>query len=438
MSNAGWGGPGNGPQGEAWQNGAPQNGAPQGGAPQGGAPQSSQPQPGGGQHPGGPPQPGPGYGFPAHPGHSGPQAPGSPHGPHGSHGPHGPHGQQGPGQPQGPGGPGGSGHFGQQPPRRRPWALIAVALGCVLAMVLVVGGGITYLVLSRDGDDSAITADAPADSPTSGAVESPTPAEASTPFEVVGPYDPPTGPVDELWQVMSDNPLTEGTLPTLGTCDLPATPVEPSVEELQAVLTAASTCLNQLWATTSSDRDLPWLSPKVVVYTHPDVPAEAVCDSQFSADAPRMCNLDSTIYWPVGYGTASDLTDPANVPGAYLWDLAYTYTNTASWNSSLTVYYVTMRDELETTDPERFDEAWRRFTLQRLCLASAASMQFPTDAEPTPAVREMLTDPGNWSEGEPPENISPESRSLWIERGFTAQGDLSVCNSWVADLEQVS
>ncbi|GAA4518618.1 hypothetical protein GCM10023160_01050 [Brachybacterium paraconglomeratum] len=430
MSNAGWGGPGNGPQDEAWQDGAPQAGAPSAGAPQGG-----QPQPGGGQHPGGQPHPGGGqpaspYGAPSTaPWQSPPAVPQSPGQPHGPGGP------QGPGHPQGPNGPG---HFGPQPPRKRPWALIAVALGCVLAMMVVVGGGITYLVLSRTGDDSTIATDTPADPSASGEAESPTPAEASTPFEVVVPYDPPTGTVDELWQVMSDNPLTEGTLPTLGTCDLPATPVEPSVEELQAVLDAASTCLNQLWSTTSSDRELPWLSPKIVVYTHPDVPAEAVCDSQFSADAPRMCNLDATIYWPVGYGTASDLTDPADVPAAYLWDLAFTYTNTASWNSSLTVYYVTMRNELETTDPERFDEAWRRFTLQRLCLASAASMQFPTDVEPAPALRDMLTDPGNWSEGEPPESVSPESQALWIERGFSSQGDLSVCNAWVADLEQVT
>lgn len=380
MSNAGWGGPGNGPQGGAWQHGAP-------------------------------------------------QSPGQPQGPGGPGGP------QGPDHPQSPGGPG---SFGQQPPRRRPWALIAVALGCVLAMVLVVGGGITYLVLSRDGDDSASTADAPADPPTSGAVESPTPAEASAPFEVVVPYDPPTGTADELWQVLSDNPLTEGTLPALATCDLPATPVEPSVEELEAVLNAASACLNQLWATASSDRGLPWLSPDIVVYTHPDVPAEATCDSQFSADAPRMCNLDSTIYWPVGFGTASDFTDPVNVPGAYLWDLAYVYTNTAFWNSSLTVYYGSLRDRFETSDPESFDEAWRRLNLQRLCLASAASMQLPAGAEPTPALREALTDPGHWTEGEPPRNISPESQSLWVERGFYSDGDVSVCNTWVADREQVS
>ncbi|MGO3209496.1 MAG: hypothetical protein ACTIJK_06860 [Brachybacterium sp.] len=357
---------------------------------------------------GGPP--GPGYGSPAHPGHGG----------------------SGPGGPQGPGGP------GQQPPRNRPWALITVALGCVLAMVLVVGGGLTYLVLSRTGDHTAIATDAPSDPVTSGETESPTPAETSTPFEVVVPYDPPTGTVDELWQVMSDNPLTEGTLPALPTCDLPATPLEPSVEELQAVLNAASLCLNQQWATASSDRDLPWVSPKIVVYTHPDVPADATCDTQFSADAPRMCNLDSTIYWPVGFGTASDLTNPANVPGAYLWDLAFVYTNTAYWNSSLTIYYGTIRTELETSDPERFDETWRRLTLQRLCLASAASMQFPTSAEPSPAVREMLTDPAYLTEGEPPRNISTENRSLWIDRGFTSEGDISVCNTWVADLEQVT
>src|SRR5699024_6483506 len=162
----------------------------------------------------------------------------------------------------------------------------------------------------------------------------------------------------ELWAVLENNPLTHGTLPQVGECELPATPIEPTKEELQAVLDAAGGCLNRMWATASSDRGLPWVSPKIVVYEHPDVPAEAGCDSYFSADFPRMCNLDSTLYWPLGYGTGRELSDPADVPGAYLWDLAYLYTNPVDWHSSVAFYYLTMRDQLETTDEERFVEAW--------------------------------------------------------------------------------
>lgn len=447
MSSSGWGGPDSGPQ--PWQNGAPQGGQPQnpngqGGGPQSapgyGAPQASPAphgQQGWGGAPSGPTGPQGASWTPA------PSGPGSPQGPGNQQGP----GGWGPGGPQDPGGrgPGGPLGSGQQPqPRpKRPWLLIGVALSCVLALLLVVGGGITYLALRTN--DAPVASDTPSETTTPEDSETPSATDSTTPeeseageFEVVVPYDPPTGTPDELWKTMGDNPLTSGTLPTLPECDLPATPVEPSVEELQAVLDASATCLDQVWSTASSDRNLPWVSPKIVVYKHPDVPSTAVCDSEFSADFPRMCNLDSTIYWPVGYGSGLTLDDPENVPGAYLWDLSFIYTNTLSWNSSLTVYFTTLRDGLKTTDEERYNEAWRRFTMQRECFASAASMQVPTAAEPTPALREALTDPTFWPDGEPPNTIRPETRAAWIKRGFDSGGDLSVCNAWTADVDQVT
>src|SRR5699024_9978744 len=351
MSSSGWGGPGTGSPGEPWQNGAPQNGPP------GHPPQATPPaQPGsaGAGH-GAPP---PDYGTPQAPGHAAPQAPsygtppasgdgapassghdgsqGAPWSAGGAGASWGPGVPQGPGSPQGPGGPGGPqgpGGAGQQPQRKRPpWLLIGVAMTCVLAMLLVVGGGITFLAL-RQGEDTPIATDTSSEGtttpedPESSAEESTSPPETTpaeeegSDFRVASPVDPPRGSVEELWAVLEDNPLTEGSLPELPECELPETPVEPSIEELQAVLDAASGCLNQMWATASSDRGLPWVSPTVVVYTHPDVPSDASCDTHFSADFPRMCNLDSTIYWPVGYGTGLDLSDPADVPGAYLWDL---------------------------------------------------------------------------------------------------------------------
>ncbi|HEX7350477.1 hypothetical protein [Brachybacterium sp.] len=432
MSSSGWGGPGNQPQGEPWQNGTPQGGTPQNGSPQNGVPQGGQPQPGsapqGGQF--GAPSPAPWQSPPSAPHPGFPQGPGGP--------PQGP----GYGPPQGPGGP------PQTPRSKRPWVIAGVALTCVFAMLLVVGGGITFLVLNQGGEEATAGPESPtttaedpeSSTPTESATSETTTPEAAeeSPFEVVAPYDPPTGSADELWEVMETNPFTEGTLPALPSCDLPDTPVEPSVEELEAVLNASATCLNQIWSTASSDRGLPWVSPKIVVYHHPDVPADATCDNGFAADFPRMCNLDSTIYWPDGYGTAREFSDPANVPGGYLWDLSFIYTNTMTWNSSLTVYYQTMRDQLETTDEERFDEAWRRFALQRQCIASATSMQVPSGAEPTPALRDALTDTRSWTEGEPPHTISPEARVRWISAGFDSGGDLSACNTWAADVEDVT
>ena len=419
MSSSGWG------PGDPGQHG------PQGGPPQGPGQQGGWQQPPPSQHPGHPvppmqggwggqssPPPGPGYGAPS-------GAPG----------------------PQGPGGP------GQNPPPKRPWALIVIALGCVLALLLVVGGGLAFLVLRQSGGDEEIATGPPAQTETDGGTEpepsSETPEETqpaeTTPegtgsdFEVVSPIDVPLGDVDDMWAVMEDNPLVEGTLPTVPECELPDTPIAPSDEELQAVLDASSTCLNRVWSTAHSDRGLPWLSPTVVVYTHPDIPSESACDSNFDADFPRMCNLDNTIYWPSGYGTALDLTDPANVPGTYLWDLAFIYTNAVTWQSSLAVYYSTMQGMLEEgSDEGLVDEAWRRYNLQMQCLASAASMQVPEGAQAPAALRESLTDPGGWSEGDPPRNISPENRAKWIERGFASGGELSACNTWTVEADEVS
>ncbi|MGO1481172.1 MAG: hypothetical protein ACTHWF_08615 [Brachybacterium sp.] len=414
MSSSGWGGQGQGPQDGPWQHGGPQGGQPPTGQPHGGGPQgaaygATPPAAWQAQPPGGP-------GGPTGPGYGGPQGP------------------------QGPSFPGG------KPPRRAPWALIGVAMTCVLAMVLVVGGGLTYLVLRQGGDDVPIASDTPAESATSSTdpatpseTESTTPADPEpTAFELAVPYDPPTGSPDELWEVMGNNPLTEGTLPTLPTCDLPETPIQPDAEELQAVLDASATCLNQVWSTASSDRGLPWVSPKIVVYTHPEVPAQAACDTDFSADFPRMCNLDSTLYWPDSYGMALELTDPANVPGAYLWDLSYVYMHAVHWNSTLIVYFQALRKQLDGTDQERFDESWRRYNLSQQCLAAAASMQVPTASEPGPALREALTDPASWNEGEAPRKVRPETRAMWTERGFESQGDLSRCNTWTVDVDQVT
>lgn len=357
--------------------------------------------------------------------------------------------QQGSGQPGGPYGTPSPGWQSPPPRRGRSWALLAVAFSCVLALLLVVGGGITYLALRQNADESSVATGSPSASITEDVSPSddaspdeevsPTPEKSETSsFEVVVPYDPPTGTVDELWDVMADNPLSEGSLPALSTCELPATPIEPDDAELQAVLDAASTCLNQVWATASSDRGLPWTSPEIVVYHHPDVPKEATCSDGFAADFPRVCNLDSTIYWPDGYGTGRDLEDAADVPAAYLWDLSYLYMNTVTWNSSLAVYYGTMSTQLEETDDERHDEAWRRYNLQNQCLASAASMQVPSAAEPSKQLRDILTSPDTWEAGQPPKTITPENRALWIQRGFEADGDLSACNTWTADLEQVT
>lgn len=441
MSSSGWGGPG-GPQ----QGGQP---GPQGGqsgqsGSQGGGqwqqPWQQQPEPwqpqGSGQ---GAPQ-STGYGAPQGNGYGSPQG-------GGFGGPQGP----GYGGPQGPGGPGvPQGQPPQPPQKKRPWALLAVAASCVVVLILVVGGGVAFLALrsgepAAGGDPSTATTEPPTETGTTNPPETTSPTEAtSTPedegsgFTVISQIDVPPGDADDLWAIMADNPLSAGKLPDVGSCELPATPSEPTKQQQQAVLDAATTCLNQVWATASSDRELPWVSPTVVVYTHPDIPSDSPCESNFSADQPRMCNLNSTIYWPEGYGTGVGIQDEAAIPGAYLFDLAYMYTQAASWNSSLGTYYTTLADQLEGTDEERGIEAWRRYNLQWQCIAAASTMQMPSSAEPTSELRDALTDPTSWTEGTPPRTISPEARVRWLEAGFGSGGDLTTCNTWTADADQVA
>lgn len=437
MTNSGWGGPGDGspPQG---QNGQPGQGGAWQQQPQGGQ------QPGQGwQHGQGSQQPVPG-GQPSQGGQwqqppAWQQSPGQHPGAQPS---------QGPGFPQGPGSPQGPGGFGEPPQRKRPWALFAVAATCIVAMVLVVGGGITFLALRGGGEDpvasdTATTATSdPEDSTEPDESETSPTVEASeySEFKVLGLGEfPEDATPEELLGVMQDNPLTEGTLPDVGECELPATPVTPSTEELQAVLDASAGCLNQVWSVASSDRGLPWVAPKVVVYTWPDVPSSSSCEADtFAEDFPRMCNLDSTIYWPEGYGHALDFEDEKNVPGAYLWDLAYMYSYATSWNSTLAFYQGEMRTQYKDTDPEAHADAWRRNSLQWVCWASAASMQVPKAAQPSPELREALASPDAWNAGEPPEDIQPENRAHWIEVGFGSGGDLAQCNTWTAEVDTVS
>jgi len=359
----------------------------------------------------------------------------------------GPSGPRGPSGPSGPTGPTGPNSHGSGP--KRTWALALVALGCIGAMVLVVGGGITFLALNQSGGEevaaplesesatteptSATETDSETDSPSSSAAETTEPPE----FEVLSPIDRPQGDADDIWAVLEDNPLTDGSLPALGSCDLPETPVEHSAEELQAVLDAAGDCLNQLWATASSDRGLPWHSPEIVVYSWPDVPTSSCEEDTFEEDFPRVCNLDYTIYWPEDYGRGAEQTDPELVAPAYLWDLSYMYMIRVAWDSSVGAYYSGL-DGLVGKDEDLGPEVWRRYNLQMHCLSAAATMQVPEQSRPPQEFRDALTDENNWSAGDPPRSIEPSSRVHWLAEGFGSDGELSVCNTWEADADLVA
>ena len=347
---------------------------------------------------------------------------------------------------------GGSPAYGAPPPPsppRKKWPLILVAAGCVLALVLAIGiVAIAALVNRGGGSDptAAPTSTAPSsDAPTSEdpSSDAPTPsgeAEGSD-FQVITPYDEPLQSADELWAIMADNPMTTGTFPTIGSCDLPGTPEDPSDEQLQATLEAANGCLGSVWSTASSDRDLPWSDRAITVYHHPDVPTSAVCDPEsFSADNPRVCNLDNTIYWPAGYGIGPQVAssglakDEKGVSTAYLWDLSYSYVNVGWWNSSVGIYYTNLNKKLED-DPARKDEAARRYSSQNICMASLVSMRMPSNAQPTQEIRDQLVKTETWTDGP---NITAATQAHWIQKGFESDGDLSACNAWDAPADEVA
>lgn len=346
------------------------------------------------------------------------------------------------GQPYGPPGP------AQPPPPRKPWALIGLAFGCILALLVGIGGGITYLVLSDGeeptaGSSSSVTTPSTGPDPGEPTTTEPAPtSEAPTagdpgPFQVISPIEELDMTADEITAVMAASPLTEGTIPAISSCELPETPVDHDVAQLQAVLDAAGGCLNQIWADTSSDRGLPWVSPTITVYTWPEIPPSACDADTFEEDYPRTCNLDATIYWPIGYGYGASQTDPAQVPTTYLWDLSLQYMVGVMWHSSLGTYNLALGEALEG-DPDRQNEAWRRYALQLNCVSAAVSMRVPEASRPSAELRAALVNPESWEPEEGDRAIEASSRTTWIQRGLDSGGDLSQCNTWTADPEQVA
>lgn len=367
-----------------------------------------------------------GWGQPGSPG--GFNAPGSPGAPGGFS------------APGSPGGPGGFGGQPQPPGKKRPWALIIGAFACAGLLLLVGAVGIGIWAFTRDsGDRSAGPApqtSSPAPSPSESPSETtPTPAEP-TPFQVLSPLDDPIGDADEIWQVLESSPMTTGTLHKTGECTLPETPADHTIEQQQAVLEAAIACLSPVFATSSSDRGLPWASPTVEVYTWPDIPASPCEADSFQEDWPRMCNLDNVLYWPSGYVPAGSVPD-AEIPNAYIWEVATVLMVPFDWHSSLGIYSQHLSSELES-DPDRQLEAGRRHALWRACVGSAASMQVPEEARPSQAYRDYVTTASNWGAGTPPQTIDPEVRVHWIEAGFSSGGDLAACNTWAAEPDLVA
>lgn len=432
MSDPGTGGHGQPPQDGrggwnqgSWNHGGDHSGWSQGGGDQSvpggqagyGAPQQGFPQSAG------PPQPG----FPPQHGH--PQQHGAPP-------------QQG-GSPQRGGPP-------QQGPKR-PWGMIAVAFGCVAVLFLTVVVGIGIFALTRDSgaDVVATPTDDPSDAqtgsepatedPSSTGTEEPSATESEAPeWEALTPLDEPSGDVEDILATLEAGPLTQNSMFSPSECTLPETPVDPTVEQLQASLDAAAGCLNQVWASTSSDRGLPWSSPTITVFTWPDIPSTACEHDTFDEGNPRMCNLDNTLYWPLEtVGTSSLVEDPANMNSALVWDLSFIYMSAVWWNSGSGIYVGALRDQL-AGDEEALADIERRNSLQRECIATMAAASLPAEVQPTEAYRAYLTSEDSWTQDEDANNPSAAARAHWLAAGLDSGGDMASCNTWAAEADLVA
>lgn len=336
----------------------------------------------------------------------------------------------------------GSGHTpppsAPQRPSRKPWLILAGALGCVALLVLVVAGGIGFLALSsRGGDPTAGPSSSSATASTSSPAPTPSAAEP-TAWELISPADSDYRAPEELRSGLENSPLTTGSLPAPGSCELPALAAEPTQEQVQAFLDAGSACLSASWSDVLTQHNLSWSTPRVVVFAWPDVPAESACEaSTFDQTTPRMCNLDNTLYWPMGAGRFVPKAQPADLPSAYLLDLSYQMMNAVSWQTTVAVYSIRYQDAYTEQDPE-WRDAYLRFNLQMRCLSVTSVTRLPASAQPTEAMRTILLDEATWQPGAPPRDVPASSTVRWVRIGLDSGGDLSSCNTWTADSADIT
>lgn len=326
-------------------------------------------------------------------------------------------------------------------PPRRPWALITVAAGCILALLLAVVGGVGVLVLRETaattaGETSTTTsADAPSPSPTT---TPPTPEPPAEPFHVLRRGEDPPEDLETLWAAMADNPLTQGDLPGFSTCELPDTPVDADLEHVQELATAAASCLNRIYSSAASDRGLRWAPARVVVTKQGERPASE-CDWGEGEDSDRtmVCMIDATISFPLGADLGVDDVSDEDYPALVLWSIAAHFPALFMFTSTLAYYYFDLVDA-EGEDSEKGQEAMRRYTSKSVCLASLAVDRLPREVRPSPDLRSALEDPATWDPNRSSTVLAPESRARWISKGFGGEGKLSTCNSWSAPAEQVA
>lgn len=316
-------------------------------------------------------------------------------------------------------------------PRRRGLLLPAIAFGCAMLLLLGIGGGLTALWLAGRDDQPSPAADS------SSEAESPS-VEPGT-WQPLGDGQAPPGSAEELEQVLASNPLLDAGLPSPEECPLPETEggAVPA-EELTDLLEAGAACLATAWTGALAPAGIDFAPPAVAVFTTEDLPADAGCEPErFSDSAPVVCRADNTLYWPALWDPGFSHTSAEEAPQLYMWHLSYSYTMFALSAASLDGYYGALQVAL-AEDPDRADEAQRRWALQISCLSSAATFQMPRGVRPDGRVEEFVTSveaqASPATAGEP----SPEARAAWVGTGRDSGGVLEGCGTWSAPADEVA
>ncbi len=331
----------------------------------------------------------------------------------------------------------------QQKSRAGLWITVVLAVGCILALLLSIIGGVGYLVLVKNNAGPAAsesTSGAPTESESTSTSGTATVTDEPSPtFEVIAPDEtPPVGP-GQIRAILADNPITSGSLPRVGTCALPDAPLNPTKEQLQDLLNAAAGCLDQVWAGAMSDRNLGWSMPRVVVFEGAAPQGSRCTADTFRKDSPRMCNLDNTIYWPVTTSWKAEPTTVAELKAAAVAGLSYYVTQAMLWQSSVSIYANYLMDKYKNAglaEEERM--AIHRWNFQARCIAMASVSVLPQEVQPTGSYRDRYLDPAAHKGSEPPFDYKGETIAEWFRRGLDSQGDLATCNVWTVSEDEVS
>jgi predicted metalloprotease len=202
-----------------------------------------------------------------------------------------------------------------QPPgggrRRKPKKTSrGLLIGLVVLAVLVVGSGVTLLVRNLGNDDQQAT-----NTPTAPVSETPSATPSETPSPT--PTKPP-GPTPD--EIVKDSPLYKVGPVLASKCLEPQlAPVNYTVDK--AYYNALLPCLNSTWSSAMKKANLPFRSPKAIVYVGK---LSTPCGIQRSVRA-SYCAANESIYIPFTVDNSYYKSNPMYTRAIMLNTFAHEY-----------------------------------------------------------------------------------------------------------------